>query len=193
MFCERFSNLPIFLFFLTAGDVISEGEQRVMIGAASRGIIQKEYQHDAKIYKTAYEKNPFDKVNAEELDEYTQQFGVGPRTDLDTSGATYASTMNDSMQHEDAISPDGSYSSAFFTFCSLFHVDVFDCKASCLTLVDSMFALLFFFLFYVFAHSKACINLPIASKDPTLPDSPLKVHLIFPSLFARFIFVLFRS
>ena len=51
--------------------VDSDNQQRYVIGAASKGIIQKEYQQNAKIYKTLYEKNPFDKVDQNELDEYT--------------------------------------------------------------------------------------------------------------------------
>jgi hypothetical protein len=109
--CSFFIN-TIHFDCTTAGEVLNEGEQRVMIGAASRGIIQKEFQHDAKIYKTAYEKNPFDKVNAEELDEYTQQFGAGHRADTDTSEG-FNSTLNDSMQIEDPVSPDGSYCFSF--------------------------------------------------------------------------------
>lgn len=54
-----------------ADSVDSSDQQRVVIGAASKGIIQKEYQHNAKIYKKAYEKNPFDNIDYNELDEYT--------------------------------------------------------------------------------------------------------------------------
>lgn len=44
--------------------------ERILIGAASKGIIQKEYQHNARLYKSAYEKNPFDNVTDQELEEY---------------------------------------------------------------------------------------------------------------------------
>ena len=40
------------------------------VGAASKGIIQRDFQHHATVYKSAYAKNPFDNVSAEELDEY---------------------------------------------------------------------------------------------------------------------------
>ena len=83
------------VFGTTAADV---SEQRVMIGAASRGIIQKEYQHDAKVYKTAYEKNPFDKVNDDELQEYTQQFAA-PRHEEDEQ------QLDESMLSDEA--PEG--------------------------------------------------------------------------------------
>ena len=40
------------------------------VGAASKGIIQRDYQHHATVYKSVYAKNPFDNVSAEELAEY---------------------------------------------------------------------------------------------------------------------------
>ena len=40
------------------------------VGAASKGIIQRDYQHNATVYKSVYAKNPFDNVSAEELAEY---------------------------------------------------------------------------------------------------------------------------
>ena len=40
------------------------------VGAASKGIIQRDFQHHATVFKSAYAKNPFDNVTAEELDEY---------------------------------------------------------------------------------------------------------------------------
>jgi len=66
-------------------------ETRVVVGAASKGIIQKEYQHNARIYKTVYEKNPFDNVNYDELDEYTNSI-IGNKTrpkELDESYDSY--------------------------------------------------------------------------------------------------------
>jgi len=42
------------------------------VGAASKGIIQRDYQHHATVYKSPYAKNPFDCVSAEELEEYKQ-------------------------------------------------------------------------------------------------------------------------
>ena len=40
------------------------------VGAASKGIIQRDYQHHATVYKSAYSRNPFDNVSADELAEY---------------------------------------------------------------------------------------------------------------------------
>ncbi|XP_033212890.1 protein hu-li tai shao isoform X2 [Belonocnema kinseyi] len=46
------------------------GEQVVLVGAASKGIIQRGFQHNAMVYKTPYAKNPFDAVTDQELDQY---------------------------------------------------------------------------------------------------------------------------
>jgi len=45
-------------------------EQTIIVGAASKGIIQRDHQHNAKVYKTAYAKNPFDNISNAELEEY---------------------------------------------------------------------------------------------------------------------------
>lgn len=46
--------------------------KQVLVGAASKGIIQREYQHNAMVYKSAYAKNPFDNVTDAELADYKQ-------------------------------------------------------------------------------------------------------------------------
>merc|ERR1719225_621630 len=40
------------------------------VGAASKGIIQRDFQHNATVYKSPYAKNPFDMVSNDELEEY---------------------------------------------------------------------------------------------------------------------------
>lgn len=50
--------------------VTQTGDHVVLMGAASKGIIQRGYQHNATMYKSPYAKNPFDSVTDEELDEY---------------------------------------------------------------------------------------------------------------------------
>lgn len=50
--------------------VTQTGDQVVLMGAASKGIIQRGYQHNATMYKSPYAKNPFDSITDEELDEY---------------------------------------------------------------------------------------------------------------------------
>lgn len=54
------------------GNVTRTTEHTMMVGAASKGIIQRDFQHNATVYKSAYSKNPFDNVSAQELEEYKQ-------------------------------------------------------------------------------------------------------------------------
>lgn len=42
----------------------------VLMGAASKGIIQRGYQHNATVYKAPYAKNPFDCVTDDEINDY---------------------------------------------------------------------------------------------------------------------------
>ncbi|KAM7342839.1 adducin 1-like protein hts isoform 1-T4 [Cochliomyia hominivorax] len=50
--------------------VSSAGDHVVLMGAASKGIIQRGFQHNAAVYKAPYAKNPFDNVTDDELNEY---------------------------------------------------------------------------------------------------------------------------
>ncbi|XP_022254584.1 protein hu-li tai shao-like isoform X4 [Limulus polyphemus] len=50
--------------------ISSTGDQVILVGAASKGIIQREFQHNAMVYKSAYAKNPFDNITDQELEEY---------------------------------------------------------------------------------------------------------------------------
>ncbi|CAG0890263.1 unnamed protein product [Darwinula stevensoni] len=52
------------------GALNTSGDQVVMVGAASKGIIQRGYQHNAVVFRAPYAKNPFDAVTDEELEEY---------------------------------------------------------------------------------------------------------------------------
>ena len=47
-----------------------DGGGYMKVGAASKGIIQRDFQHNATVYKSPYAKNPFDMVSNEELEEY---------------------------------------------------------------------------------------------------------------------------
>ena len=42
----------------------------LQVGAASKGIIQRDFQHHATVFRSAYAKNPFDNVTDDELREY---------------------------------------------------------------------------------------------------------------------------
>jgi len=76
---------------------VTDGYMKV--GAASKGIIQRDFQHNATVYKSPYAKNPFDAVSNEELEEYkriinkkTQNDGIlsptSPGLEEDTVGDT---------------------------------------------------------------------------------------------------------
>ncbi|KAJ2939481.1 hypothetical protein O0L34_g6302 [Tuta absoluta] len=46
------------------------GDHVVLMGAASKGIIQRGYQHNATVYAAPYARNPFDHVSDNEIAEY---------------------------------------------------------------------------------------------------------------------------
>lgn len=55
---------------LQDANVTQTGDQVILVGAASKGIIQRNFQHNAMVYKTPYAKNPFDSVSDKEIEEY---------------------------------------------------------------------------------------------------------------------------
>jgi len=78
------------------------------VGAASKGIIQRDFQHHATVFKSPYAKNPFDSVSNEELEEYKRiidkksKGGVSPSPtspvlEEDTIGDTTDPGMRDVM------------------------------------------------------------------------------------------------
>lgn len=54
----------------------------VLVGAASKGIIQRGFQHNAMVYKTPYAKNPFDAVTDQELDQYKKEIERKQKGDI---------------------------------------------------------------------------------------------------------------
>ena len=42
----------------------------IVVGAASKGIIQRDHQHNAAVYKTYYAPNPFDNMSEDEIERY---------------------------------------------------------------------------------------------------------------------------
>ena len=51
------------------------------VGAASKGIIQRDFQHHATVFKSAYAKNPFDNISEDELAEYKRIIDAKARGD----------------------------------------------------------------------------------------------------------------
>jgi len=49
---------------------VVDGGYGMKVGAASKGIIQRDFQHHATVFKSPYAKNPFDSISNEELEEY---------------------------------------------------------------------------------------------------------------------------
>ena len=45
----------------------------IVVGAASRGIIQRGHESTAAMYKTYYAPNPFDNITEEDVEEYTAE------------------------------------------------------------------------------------------------------------------------
>jgi len=45
----------------------------IVVGAASRGIIQRGHENTAAMYKTYYAPNPFDSVTEEDVEEYKEE------------------------------------------------------------------------------------------------------------------------
>ncbi|RWS30630.1 Protein hu-li tai shao-like protein [Leptotrombidium deliense] len=56
----------------SGGEPKQGSDQVVLVGAASKGIIQREFQHNAMVYKSAYARNPFDNVTDQEIEDYKQ-------------------------------------------------------------------------------------------------------------------------
>ena len=57
----------------------STGDHVMVVGAASKGIIKREHQHNAVVYKSYYATNPFDKMTPEELTDYEQAVARGEK------------------------------------------------------------------------------------------------------------------
>jgi adducin len=55
------------------GNVTQTDSGVVMVGAASKGIIQRDFQHNAVVFRSPYAKNPFDQVTEQDLTEYKEQ------------------------------------------------------------------------------------------------------------------------
>merc|ERR1712029_173791 len=66
------------------------------VGAASKGIIQRDFQHNAMVYKSPYAKNPFDMVSNEELEEYKRIINNKSKRDGEMSPTSpHEDTMGD--------------------------------------------------------------------------------------------------
>ncbi|XP_055591003.1 protein hu-li tai shao isoform X2 [Uranotaenia lowii] len=81
---------------LKDANVSATGDHVVLMGAASKGIIQRGFQHNATVYKAPYAKNPFDSVTDDELNEYkktVEKKRHGDYTDTDFSESEALSSL----------------------------------------------------------------------------------------------------
>ncbi|KAF7995770.1 hypothetical protein HCN44_006877 [Aphidius gifuensis] len=62
--------------------VVNAGESVVLVGAASKGIIQRGFQHNAMVYKTPYAKNPFDAITDQDIDQYKKDIERKQKGDI---------------------------------------------------------------------------------------------------------------
>merc|ERR1719281_1222911 len=73
-----------------------DGGGYMKVGAASKGIIQRDFQHNATVYKSPYAKNPFDMVSNEELEEYKRIINNKSKRDGEMSPTSpHEDTMGD--------------------------------------------------------------------------------------------------
>jgi len=78
------------------------------VGAASKGIIQRDFQHNATVYKSPYAKNPFDMVSNEELEEYKRIINNKTKRDdgaMSPTSPTLDDTMGDTTDAGEMTSP----------------------------------------------------------------------------------------
>merc|ERR1711981_864201 len=74
------------------------------VGAASKGIIQGDFQHHATVFKSAYARNPFDNVSEDELAEYRRIIDAKNKGDV-TEDESMAGGPNSTFEGDDATSP----------------------------------------------------------------------------------------
>merc|ERR1712227_633145 len=77
------------------------------VGAASKGIIQRDFQHNAMVYKSPYAKNPFDMVSNEELEEYKRIINNKSKRDgaISPTSPILEDTLGDTTDAGEMTSP----------------------------------------------------------------------------------------
>ncbi|KAL0269130.1 UNVERIFIED_CONTAM: hypothetical protein PYX00_006962 [Menopon gallinae] len=85
---------------LQDANITQTGDQVILVGAASKGIIQRNYQHNALVYKTPYAKNPFDSVSDQEIEDYKRLIERKQRGDTDYEESQSESEAVSSRQEQ---------------------------------------------------------------------------------------------
>ncbi|BFY97952.1 hypothetical protein BsWGS_00994 [Bradybaena similaris] len=67
------------------GQLSGAGDQLIVVGAASKGIIQRDHQHNAVVYRQYYAANPFENMSEAEIDAYQAEVQRRERGELETS------------------------------------------------------------------------------------------------------------
>jgi len=76
------------------------------VGAASKGIIQRDFQNHATVFKSPYAKNPFDSVSNEELEEYKRIIDKKTKGEVSpTSPVLEEDTIGDTTDPGEMTSP----------------------------------------------------------------------------------------
>jgi len=70
-------------------------DTKVYFGSASKGIILRDHQHDATVYKTYYQPNPFESMSQEEIERYKNEISKDPENETEVTVNTHVSTDND--------------------------------------------------------------------------------------------------
>lgn len=83
------------------------------VGAASKGIIQRDFQNHATVFKSPYAKNPFDSISNEELEEYKRIIEKKNRGESEVTSPvgnddTFAEDTTDPGDHYNGEETDGN-------------------------------------------------------------------------------------
>uniref|UniRef100_A0A1B6IC08 Class II aldolase/adducin N-terminal domain-containing protein n=1 Tax=Homalodisca liturata TaxID=320908 RepID=A0A1B6IC08_9HEMI len=94
---------------LQDANISQTGDQVILVGAASKGIIQRGFQHNATVYKAPYAKNPFDAVSDQELEDYKR---VVTRKQRGESSYDEDQSESEALSSSAALPPTGIKSPA---------------------------------------------------------------------------------
>ncbi|XP_041368992.1 alpha-adducin-like isoform X3 [Gigantopelta aegis] len=89
------------------GNLSGTSDHVIVVGAASKGIIQRDHQHNAVVYKSYYAANPFEGVTEEELNKYQKQVKNEPvEEDLEPGPEGRIISTEERMQNLNKSSED---------------------------------------------------------------------------------------
>lgn len=89
---------------------MSGTQERVMIGAASKGIIEREYRHNAQIYRQLYQPNPFVSATDEDIQKYMEDVRQKNSTGVLSPRRSESENLDRVLQHDDGTESPESVS-----------------------------------------------------------------------------------